>query len=282
MNTNSVNSNSISEDRYEYYPYSSECLSDVKISTVPATVMSQNTQMPQKIAFDHLNDRDEKKKVADSPLKKAKDIVTKTSDFKKKYSEGAARKKGSSEGKPNIKDYMAVVSDLRRDGVEVDDTMVRANSTDCSGFIKMIYSESGRDLMPLMKVEEKKLKAVYGDRSKEFIKRDRGAELLRRASTSVNPGEVVPGDLVFFKEVEKIEIKKGEKEKQEVELKLTDYATHIGIVSRKEKDKDGNDVIYFIHKSTNGGVIESPLDSRARMGQKINYKDLNPTFGRIE
>lgn len=278
MNTNSVNNNANYEDRYEYYTCINECNPDVQFSTQKENIHSQNAKEISKAAVGLSNDYLSNCQKTESVLDKAKCIEKKTTQFKNDYYQDALKKKGQDASKPNIKNYIEVARELKNKGEEIDDSIILANSTDCSGFIKMIYAESGKDLLPLINEEEKKMAEIYGPKSSEFIKRDRGAELLRRAATPVSLNEVKPGDLVFFKEIEDNQGKSGNKSG----IKLTDYATHIGMVSRKEKDKDGNEVIYFIHKSTNGGVVESTLNSRARVNQKINYKDLDPTFGRIE
>ncbi|MCX7959456.1 MAG: C40 family peptidase, partial [Deltaproteobacteria bacterium] len=169
---------------------------------------------------------------------------------------------------------------LQKDGEHVDENMIRANNTDCSGFIKMIYEESGKSLLPVIQAEEKKLMEKYGPHSKEFQTLDRGAELLRRAAEPVSPENIKEGDLVFFKDIKNI--KKDRTKDIPPDAELTEYATHVGIVSKVDTNKNGEKKISFIHKSTNGGVVESELDSRARTNCKIFYKDLNPSFGRIK
>lgn len=205
-------------------------------------------------------------KSAAEDTSKMKDLIHK----KGKYTNDTSKKK--------IENYLASANDLisnikDSNEKEILQNAIKYNSTDCSGFIKMISRESGRPLLSVLKNGEESLKNSYKTGTDGFRKRYRGAELLRRGTNDVKKDDVKTGDLIFFKEIEDENING---------FKTTDYATHVGIISKVEKDINGETRIHFIHKSTNGGVIESTLNSKARMNLNVTYNDLNPTFGRIE
>ncbi len=284
MNTSTVSNSNYPEDRYKYYNNSSECIepAETNLNTVSvehnnSKVIQDNSIQPQTTVVDTLSPAGTD--ISANTLSLAKTIKMKTEKFKQDHYDEAFELKGTNQKRPNIKNYLQVAEKLQKKDIEVDEKFLRANSTDCSGFIKMLYEKSGMSLQPKMQAEEKKLMDTYGSKSERFRELDRGAELLRRASEPVDPDNVKPGDLIFFKEVKTL--KKDRQNGAPPELQLTDYATHIGIVSEITSDKNGRQ-ISFIHKSTNGGVVESKLDSPARAGHRINYSDLNPTFGRIE
>ncbi len=206
-----------------------------------------------------------------TPVDIAKSAVEDTSKMK-----DLIHKKGKyteEKGKKKIENYLAsannLISDIKdSEEKEILQNAIKYNSTDCSGFIKMISRESGRPLLSILKNGEENLKNSYKTGTDGYRKRYRGAELLRRGTNEVKKEDVKTGDLIFFKDIDG--------------SKTTDYATHVGIISKVKKDINGKTTIHFIHKSTNGGVIESTLNSKARMNQNVTYNDLNPTFGRIK
>lgn len=287
MSTNSISNNNFIEDRYKFYNYSNECIETGESTLKAETVQYQNRKEIHNDSIkshtnkiDHLSPSTKSRDINEKALNLAKSISNQTKLFKEKYYDDAYDLKDQNQKHPNIKNYLQVANKLKETGLEVDQLFIKANSTDCSGFIKMIYEESGKPLQPKIEEEEKKLKSTYGAGSERFKELDRGAELLRRGSSYVNPEDVKPGDLIFFKDVKTSS--KVERKDSSSNLSLTDYATHVGIVSKVTYDKNGDKSIFFIHKSTNGGVVESSLNSNARTNNKITYSDLNPTFGRIE
>ncbi|MCX7943970.1 MAG: C40 family peptidase [Deltaproteobacteria bacterium] len=284
MNTHPVSSNTYSEDKYTHY---SEVCHSAERSIVPERNTHVNfkdiqgqTNTIKKFETDHINPSLNGCDISERLLNLAKLISKKTAEFKAEYYEEAFKIKDNQSKRPTIKDFIKVAEGLKYDGKAVDEMMIRANKTDCSGFIRMIYEESGKSLLLIMQREQKKLADMYGLNSEEFKSYSRGAELIRRAAKPVTVDEVRPGDLVFFKEIKSL--KRDRIKDTPPDVELTDYATHIGIVSKVDIDGDGKRQISFIHKSTHGGVVESLLNSNARTTSKIYYSDLNPSFGRIK
>jgi len=234
-----------------------------KINTEKKTEVIQHTSAKEVDTISSVEKKevDNAAAATKTALNKAREIKDDTEVFKK-----SVAKTLNSDKRPNIKKCLENKEKLEEGQVKAD--TIRANSTDCSGFIKMIYEDNPKFINSAIQKGNTNLSEEYKNDSTGFNTRYRGAELLRRGTEEVSKENVKEGDLIFFKDIQK-------------EGRLTDYATHIGIVSKVETGKDNKPIIHFIHKSTNGGVVESSLESRARVNQDIKYKDLSPTFGRV-
>jgi len=232
-----------------------------KRSDANGKVHNKPSQMVDTISVVNIKNSDNSETATRKALDKAREIKENT-DFLKEF----VAKESNSKTRPNIKECLNNTEALKNE--KIKEETIRANNTDCSGFIKLIYKDNPKFIDTALKNGQDSLSSEYkGDRA-GFQLRLRGAELIRRGTEEVKETEVKEGDLIFFKD-----IKEGGR--------LTDYATHIGIVSKVDRDKDDKQIIHFIHKSTNGGVVESTLDSKARVNQNIRYRDLSPTYGRV-
>ncbi len=220
-------------------------------------------------SVDSIQSENKKTRTDNTVLEKARDICKETENIKRNTAQLLGKN-----GKASIKEVLSNQDKINEAGIKIDKDVLTANQTDCSGFVKMMFEKGSKPISNVISNGEKDLVNQYGVKSKDFSIRFRGAELLRRGSEKIDINNIKEGDLIFFKNIEKSK----DNSKKDV---LTDYATHVGIVSRVDKSDHNTTKIHFIHKSTNGGVIESSIEDKARINQNIYYKDLDPTFGRI-